>query len=707
MATPQSVIKSFMNFLDGTSFQSADALDAAVKSVSNFSSWSELQETMVEDCAAYSGNYIKFLSEECDINLYNDDTGAITGSDAKGGSTKTASSVVPESGSWSYPTSTSFTKQGLTVNLPEENTLTDSQHWIVGALYSWWIDSALTLANQSFGLNFNESGTTVKEITVRFVDASNGQLAAVYYNDEKTSHELYLEINMHYYDGISQTDPDGVSNSSVAVSLDRTIAHEMVHAVMAANINYFYNLPLSFKEGVAELVHGIDDKRLGDIITLASSSSKLSSAFSGSGTSAYAAGYMLLRYLAKQAAAGRKPSDKREVVSEPVETPTATETTSTTTTTPTTTKPSTTTTTTTPTEKVEKEVKPAATFTSNKKTLNVQGTYTKDIWLGENVLSGAASSFTNSDTVTIDASKMTSKKILAGNENNNVIKAGQYGSTLWGGASGNDTLTGGGGRDMFWYGEGDGSDVITDFKSGTEASSDVLNLYSGAPVSITRASGKVFLGMSDESSLSIAVGTYIDKAIQLFGNDLTKIKIGNTSGTSNFTYESEVNSYLGSSKVDTLSVDSSSGKVEIWLSDEKYSSLEVINAKNSSGANILVGNESNNSIIGGSGSSSLWGGSSSSNDTLIGGNGSEIFWYGLGEGDDVIKGVTEADTINLYNVTTEDIFSAEVFANHNMLISMKVGGSLTVNGNTLPTINLADGSAWKYDTKDKNWKLAN
>ena len=134
MATSQNVIKNFMYVLDGTESSSTAALDEAVKSVSNFSSWSELTRTMINDCQSYNGDYDAFLRNECDIILENIDTGAITGSDAGGGEIKTAESIVPESGSITYPSSNTFTIQGLTVKVPELSTLTDSQKFIVGAL---------------------------------------------------------------------------------------------------------------------------------------------------------------------------------------------------------------------------------------------------------------------------------------------------------------------------------------------------------------------------------------------------------------------------------------------------------------------------------------------------------------------------------------------------------------------------------------------
>ena len=56
---------------------------------------------------------------------------------------------------------------------------------------------------------------------------------------------------------------------------------------------------------------------------------------------------------------------------------------------------------------------------------------------------------------------------LTGNDNANVITAGNKGSTLYGGKATNkavaDKLVGGSGKDVFVYKEGDGKDQISNF----------------------------------------------------------------------------------------------------------------------------------------------------------------------------------------------------------------------------------------------------
>lgn len=111
---------------------------------------------------------------------------------------------------------------------------------------------------------------------------------------------------MSYYNNIDMKDPNGYDKTSRQTYLDRVIAHEMTHALMAANIDNFSDLPAYIKEGTAELVHGIDDQRKDVIETLAQNNGVLETALNytggNPGENVYAAGYMALRYLAHQSA---------------------------------------------------------------------------------------------------------------------------------------------------------------------------------------------------------------------------------------------------------------------------------------------------------------------------------------------------------------------------------------------------------------------
>ena len=683
MATAQEVIKNFMYVLDNTESSSTTALNEAVKSVSNFSSWSELTSTMINDCQAYNGDYDAFLRNECNIILDNTDTGAITGSDAGGASTKTAESVVPESGSITYPSSNIFTIQGLTVNVPELSTLSDSQKFIVGALYTWWLDSSLTLINDSFGMNFQETGTTVNSIDITFYNQDDGRMAVCSYSTTQKCTELYLKINMNYYNEIDTSNENGVGSSAALTYLDRTIAHEMTHAVMAANVDWFNNLPTVFKEGSAELVHGIDDKRYTNIKNLASNYSSLRSALSGSGTNTYAAGYMALRYLAKQASVNRDPSVA--VTVKPSSTSTEDTTTSTTDSTDSTTS----------TYTVPSTIAGSATYSGN--TLVVKGDFNEDIWLGDrDLIKNKYSHYTNVDATAIDATQLTGTIIMAGNDNDNTISSGKNGASIWGGAHGNDLLIGGASRDMFWYFTGCGNDTVRNF-----GSEDVITILDGVN-NLYRNGNLINVTAADGGVLSVSLQSAdTSQSIQYSNNGVNVInaKVGNTDGGNSFNYERNV-FFMGGNAEDTINVPNSIGDTTLYLTDGSSAGIEVINAQTSSSTNVLMGNELENKIYCGSGETTLWGGAGTANDTLIGGTGANMFWYGIGEGDDVINNANSADTINFYNINAVDVIAVEDFES-GLKINLSYG-SFTINSVDTPKVMLADGSAYGYDRNTKS-----
>ena len=319
--TPLNVIKKFMASLDTTTLQSTAALDEAVSVASDgyFATIQDAINQMVSDCQN-SSSADNFLKNYCGINLDNTDTGAITGSDAGVSTVKTATSIVPESGSLNSFTGNSFTINGLTVQLASidssynitelnYNSLTSTQKYIWQALYTWWIPQALKLIAESYGDNFSftsNSSATTKKIYITFFDGSSGSLASTMNwttSAGMTTSKIAVMIN-NYYANTLLNGGNSDGEISTGYLLDRTIAHELTHAVMAANINYHNNLPTFIKEGVAELTDGIDDTQTYTIRNLANNSSSLASALSLStnyNSYAHAGGYMFMRYLAKQA----------------------------------------------------------------------------------------------------------------------------------------------------------------------------------------------------------------------------------------------------------------------------------------------------------------------------------------------------------------------------------------------------------------------
>ena len=308
-ATPQRVIKNFMYSLRNSDKTDINAFNEAITFCTDgaATSKSALADFFLADLDA-SDSYSDFLRDYCDIILDNDDTGAITGSDAGGGSVKTAESIVPENipvELWQTPTAgSSVTIDGLTIHFPSEGVsgeLNDKEKFILAGLNSVWIHQALLLIDKSFGLNFYSAD--IRDITVSFSNETNNTVASVSVSLlNNIPDALTLIINMGNCKSIDLTSADGLIPNH-DIYLDRILAHEFTHAVMAANIRSYSKLPTYIREGAAELVHGTDDLRRTGILSLDTdfTRSQLREIFVNDGYfyAAYRTGYVFLRYLAK------------------------------------------------------------------------------------------------------------------------------------------------------------------------------------------------------------------------------------------------------------------------------------------------------------------------------------------------------------------------------------------------------------------------
>ena len=114
--------------------------------------------------------------------------------------------------------------------------------------------------------------------------------------------------------------------------------------------------------------------------------------------------------------------------------------------------------------------------TGKNATVNVSSDVTSGatILLGENIGDIRSDAIFYGNIKELNASSMDGRAILGGNMNDNVIRAAQGDSTLWGGSSteSNDSLIGGNGHDVFWYGKGQGNDRVI-----AADSNDIVNLY--------------------------------------------------------------------------------------------------------------------------------------------------------------------------------------------------------------------------------------
>jgi len=312
MATQQEVMKTFMQSLDETELSGRAAVDEAIQKSSSFTSYQEVIDKFIKDWED-AGNWHTFLVRYCGIILDNKDTGSILGKDAGGTTSKGSEDIIPSNGKAIYPNGTSFTVGGLTIyGVPPKNELSADEQYVIRGLRSWWLRDALNLIEESYGLTFTEENTTNARMKLNLVDGdSNGLLAAVFYDSEDGTSKKYesreLRIYMDKFQNMSTSNNHGETGTDSP--LDRTLAHEIVHGVMASNINYFYDLPNVLAEGgTAEIIHGIDDLRYKDIISYARDISQVSKVLNMSYVAGnapqetYAGGYIFMRYFLKQAA---------------------------------------------------------------------------------------------------------------------------------------------------------------------------------------------------------------------------------------------------------------------------------------------------------------------------------------------------------------------------------------------------------------------
>lgn len=275
-------------------------------------------------------------------------------------------------------------------------------------------------------------------------------------------------------------------------------------------------------------------------------------------------------------------------------------------------------------------------------------------------------------------------------------------NSLYGGGTAADLLVGGSkAQDVFYYGEGDGSDSIQSFTAGE----DVISITAGQLESVSRDGSNVVLGWSGDGNgrkLTLVGGTN-NVFTYTTGEGATRDV---TFSTKTVAYGGGVDDYyyVGTGK-GAVSV-SGSDDVKLWLDGSKgdtFSGFSTLNAKSSTGAVELAGGTSGDSIVGGKGSNSLWGGAAG-NDTLVGGTGDNVFWLGYNEGKDTITQYNDGDKVMLYNLNLGNVTSAGLNGK-NMVIEFNDGSKLTVSNYASKgdmVFQLTDGT-FTYDKSNGSW----
>ena len=163
-----------------------------------------------------------------------------------------------------------------------------------------WLENSESLIESLFGLGAGGQALSIELTT--FSDGAGGTLARVassFLGGQTSGTGTNLKLQVDLADFATPNLPNG---GTPPVFSDRVIAHEMVHAVMAATTNWFdltqNNSNMWFVEGAAEFIHGADE-RVAGINNPAAIAAALNDGFQNTNLD-YAAGYVATRYLHEQ-----------------------------------------------------------------------------------------------------------------------------------------------------------------------------------------------------------------------------------------------------------------------------------------------------------------------------------------------------------------------------------------------------------------------
>ena len=634
----KSFIQAFMHTLAGTSARGVAALDQAVRSSSPFKNFQDLRNHFLADCQKASSAE-QFLESYCGINLNNKDTGAITGWEAGGVTTKTAESVVQGSGKMKNFTGTSFTKRGLTFIIPKG--LNAAQQQVVNGLYTWWADGALKLIEESYGFSFNNA--PLRTIQVNFYSNPSDfawASAGCRYDSMRRRPYLTLNINMAHTGTLNTGDANG-SCSGNAGYMDRLLAHELTHSIMESNLKCFGSLPNFIIEGSADLTAG--SSKTDEIKALAANPSKLAYYVNpaydiSEDRNVYAAGYMLLRYLGQQASRSYVPQ--------------------------------------------------GLSFDAKHTVLTTSSAFSGTLDAG--LYSGTYKTF--------DASRAVKSVKIYGNAQNNTIYASKGGGTMRGQA-GNDTLVGGAGKDVIWYGAGDGTDTVKNYTSGQ----DSIRIYKGsltsgsvsgkdAVLKVGTGAVKIAGGAGKKVAVTNANGNTVQHVFGVTNkNTAWTYTTGygyhgaNKTDSLKVTGAKDVSINLGNAamfgNIDKIDASKATGKMT-FTGGSTYVALA-----GGSAADVLKAGKAGATLEGGKGK-----------DMLYGGAGNDKFIFRKGYGQDTILSSGKGDMAYLYNIMK---IGQAKFSLSQGVLSMKFTGSsdtLTVknwSASGLNTVVLGDGTRYQ------------
>ncbi|MBQ4404775.1 MAG: hypothetical protein II857_10260, partial [Selenomonadaceae bacterium] len=300
---------------------------------------------------------------------------------------------------------------------------------------------------------------------------------------------------------------------------------------------------------------------------------------------------------------------------------------------------------------------------------------------------------------------------ITGSKFSDTILAGT-GETSINGGAGHDKLFGNTDADKkvatFHYTAGDGRDSIENFDfvdNAEDVTADKVKLDDNSAISEVFLRGDDVMIKVDGADGFLMLEDAKGKSFRLNDDLIAKVD-------TNVSFDGYTNSYVGIGTQATLTVGKGAGNVEVWLSDDSLEyhgtrydgNFAVLDASQSDGANILAGNELSNTIIGGTGSNSLWGGYSSENDTMIGGSGHNEFYYEQGNGNDKIQGAHDGDIIHLGGTLEQINYDGTTINSNGIVLQFNDGGTLSIDGNAQVSFSFDDGTNIKANRQTQQFE---
>lgn len=279
----------------------------------------------------------------------------------------------------------------------------------------------------------------------------------------------------------------------------------------------------------------------------------------------------------------------------------------------------------------------------------------------------------------------------------NTLTAGTGGGFIWSN-SGNDLMIGQSGKSSattFQYLGGDGQDTIKsfDFATSADAAGDLIDITTANEVTTVSLSGGnviLYINGSDTDYLTLTQGK---------GNDFRINNLVAQVDDRQLDFDGLANCYVANGSNATLAVDATVESAQVWLNDKGnglhgayyLGDITVLDGSKSAGQLILTGNALDNTIIGGAGTNSIWGGYGYDSDVMIGGTGHNTFFFALVNGNDVIQGAHDGDVIDLTTVKTTDIVGTQI-TDSSAAIGLWDGSVLEVRSNAAVEYKTADGT---------------